>query len=72
VDSPISKSERRRAVRMLAEGAVLGGVARVVPGQIIDVQPNYDGKQPLGHPVWRSGLALAVGLAIDEKGGHQP
>ena len=62
VDSPVRKSERRRAVRMLAEGAVLGPVARAAPGQIVDAQPDYDGKQPLGHPVWRSGLALAVGL----------
>ncbi len=62
VDSPVSKSERRRAIRVIAEGAVLGQVSRAVPGQIADVQPDYNGTQPLGHPVWRSGLALAVGL----------
>lgn len=67
IDSPVSKSERRRTVRLLAEGAVLGPVRRIVPGQIVDVQPDYKGKQPLGHPVWRSGLALAVGLTGGEK-----
>jgi CRISPR-associated protein Csm4 len=61
VQSPVAKSERRRPVRMLVEGSVLGRVPRVVPGQIVDVQPDYEGSRPLGHPVWRSGLALAVG-----------
>lgn len=55
------KSQRRRAVRMLTEGSVLGHVERAVPGAIVDVQPNYDGNESLGHPVWRSGRALAVG-----------
>ena len=61
VQSPVKKSERRRAVRMIAEGAVLGRVPHAVPGKIVDVRPNYDGKPQLEHPVWRSGLALAVG-----------
>lgn len=63
IDSPVSKAERRIPVRLLAEGAVLGPLARIVPGQIVDVQPDYNGKRPLGHAVYRSGLALAVGLA---------
>ncbi len=62
VESPGNPAERRRSVRMLTEGSVFGPLARIVPGQIADVQPDYDGKQPLGHPVWRSGLALAVGF----------
>lgn len=61
VNSPSSKSERRRAVWLLAEGAVLGPVVRSVPGQIVDVAPNYGGPS-LGHPVWRCGQALAVGV----------
>jgi CRISPR-associated protein Csm4 len=61
------KSERRRSVRMLTEGATLGPVSRAVPGQIVDVQPDYEGKQPIGHPVWRSGLALAVGCQEEAK-----
>lgn len=62
VNSPIKKSERRRTVRMIAEGSVLGRVSRAVPGQLVDVRPIYDGKPQLEHPVWRSGLALAVGI----------
>jgi CRISPR type III-A-associated RAMP protein Csm4 len=61
VISPTRKSERRRAVQMIVEGSVLGRVAREVPGQIVDVQPDYEGTRPLGHPVWRNGRALAVG-----------
>lgn len=62
IDSPVSKAERRIPVRLLAEGAVLGPLDRIVPGQIVDVQPDYKGTRPLGHAVYRSGLALAVGL----------
>lgn len=60
--SPGKKSERRRAVRMITEGAVLGRVERDAPGQIVDAQPDYNGTRPLGHAVWRNGRALAVGL----------
>jgi CRISPR type III-A-associated RAMP protein Csm4 len=62
IDSPTSRGQRRRAVRLLAEGAVLGPVTRQVPGQMVDVRPIDDDKPPFAHPVWRSGLALAVGL----------
>lgn len=58
------KSQRRRAVRVLTEGSVLGRVERAAPGDIVDVQPNYEGTQPIGHPVWRSGRALAVGTQV--------
>lgn len=61
-----NKSQRRRAVRVLNEGSVLGQVARTVPGEIVDVQPNYQGTEPFGHPVWRSGRALAVGVKRTE------
>ncbi len=69
VQSPGNKPERRRTVRMIAEGAVLGAVARAVPGQIVDVQPKYateadsEIKSRLDHPVWRNGRALAIGFA---------
>lgn len=62
VDSPHNKNQRRRTVRLLSEGSVLGPVARRAPGDIVDVQPDYNGNQPLTHPVWRCGVALAVGL----------
>lgn len=61
VQSPITKSERRRAVRMIGEGSVLGRVLRAAPGRIVDVRPVYPNAPSLGHPVWRSGRALAVG-----------
>lgn len=62
VQSPGQKSERRRSVRLLAEGSILGPVAKAAPGRMVDVQPDYKGNRPLGHAVWRSGMALAVGL----------
>lgn len=63
VESPGKPAERRRGLRMLAEGAVLGPLDRALPGQMADVQPDYAGNRPLGHPVWRNGQALAVGFA---------
>ncbi|HEY9075262.1 MAG TPA: type III-A CRISPR-associated RAMP protein Csm4 [Anaerolineaceae bacterium] len=62
VDSPGRKSERRRIVQMLAEGSVFGPLAGLPYGQVVDVQPQYGGKQPLEHPVYRSGLAFPVGF----------
>lgn len=63
VTSPVSVSERRRAVRLLAEGATLGKVSRTAPGDVVDIQPSYNGNKPLGHEVWRNGRAVAVGLS---------
>lgn len=62
VDSPGSKAERRRSVRLLAEGSILGPLDKPVPGQMVDVQPSYGGTRPLGHEVWRNGFAMAVGM----------
>jgi CRISPR-associated protein Csm4 len=56
------KAERRQQVNMLSEGSVLGPLPVPIPGQVVDVQPDYNGLRPVGHPVWRSGLALAVGI----------
>jgi len=57
------KSERRRSINMLVEGSVLGRLDKDVPGQMADVQPVYENDaQPVGHAVWRSGFALAVGF----------
>lgn len=63
VESPGNAPERRRALHMLAEGSVFGPLECTVPGQMADVQPDYGGNRPLGHPVWRNGQALAVGFA---------
>lgn len=63
VESPGQKAERRRTVRMVSEGSVLGPLAVAAPGAVADVQPDYNGTRPLGHAVWRYGRALAVGFA---------
>jgi len=63
VESPGKPAERRRNLRMVSEGSVLGPISRAVPGLVVDVQPDYGGGlRPIGHPVWRSGLALAAGF----------
>lgn len=74
--SPVREGQRRRPVNLLVEGSVLGPLARPVPGRLVDVRPRYAtgdsnrGDDPLGHPVYRCGLALAVGLpAAAGKGG---
>ena len=68
VDSPSRRGQRRRAVNLLAEGAILGKVGRVVPGQVVDIRPKYEqDPDPLGHAVYRCGLAFAVGM----KGGQE-
>lgn len=63
LDSPKMRGQRRRAVNMLEEGATLGNALSAIPGEIADVRPSYKtDKDPLGHAVYRSGLALAVGM----------
>ena len=62
LDSSARRGQRRRAINMIVEGSVLGPVERLVPGQIIDVRPRYKkDEDPLGHAVYRCGLALAIG-----------
>jgi CRISPR-associated protein Csm4 len=61
LDSPVKRGQRRRAVNMLEEGATLAPLANnPIPGMVADVRPLYGNKDPLGHAVYRSGLALAV------------
>ena len=60
LDSPVKRGQRRRAVNMLEEGATLGKSSSAIPGEVVDVSPRYNGSNPLGHAVYRSGLALAV------------
>jgi CRISPR-associated protein Csm4 len=67
VDSPLRRGQRRRAVNLLTEGSVFGELKRAVPGQVVDVRPRYPtNHDPLGHAVYRYGLAFAVGI----KGGQ--
>ena len=68
LDSTSRRGQRRKATHIIAEGSVLGPLERGVPGQIVDARPAYESDpDPLGHAVYRSGLALAIGL----KGGQQ-
>ena len=63
LDSPARTGQRRKSVNLLVEGSVFGMLPAPVPGWVADVRPVYaTDPDPLGHPVYRSGLALAVGL----------
>ncbi|MEW5827991.1 MAG: type III-A CRISPR-associated RAMP protein Csm4 [Chloroflexota bacterium] len=63
LDSPVRSGQRRKTVNLLVEGSVFGSLPRPVPGQVADVRPQYATEaDPLKHPVYRSGLAVAVGL----------
>jgi CRISPR-associated protein Csm4 len=63
LDSPARPGQRRRTVNLITEGSVFGHLLRPYPGQVVDVRPMYkDDVDPLKHPVYRSGLALAVGM----------
>ncbi len=64
--SPGVKAERRRMIRMISEGSALSGTGKTLYGSIADVQPDYDGTKPVGHPVWRCGYAAAVGFSEKE------
>lgn len=63
LDSHTKRGQRRRPVNMLTEGAVLGAAGSETPGRVEDVAPKYGGDEDhQGHPVYRSGIALAVGF----------
>lgn len=64
LDSPKNMGQRRRQINLIEEGSVIGGdPQRLIPGRVADVRPSYaTDADPLGHPVYRFGLALAVGM----------
>lgn len=62
VTSPQNMAQRRRSVNLILEGSVIATNGDKIPGHIVDVQPDYDGTQPLSHPVWRYGYAFPVAL----------
>jgi CRISPR-associated protein Csm4 len=63
LDSFEKRGQRRRSVNLLAEGSILGALSRPAPGRVVDVRPRYPtDPDPQGHPVYRSGLAFAVGI----------
>ncbi len=59
------EGQRRRPLHMLAEGGVFAPMGHDAPrGALADVHPVYRAKpnhNPVGHPVYRYGYALAVG-----------
>ena len=54
-------TQRRRRVWMCAEGSVCRAVGDGPWGDVVDVQPRYEKVTSDMHPVWRYGLACAVG-----------
>ncbi len=63
IESPDQQGLRRKPLNLVQEGALLGPLSAPVPGRIADLRPSYPSNpDPLGHAVYRSGLALAVGL----------
>lgn len=60
-------AQRRRRIRMIEAGSVLAAPAT---GQLVDVRPTYINPQgDLPHPVYRSGIALTIGLP--DQGGRR-
>lgn len=59
--SPEGPAQRRKRVRMIEAGSILAAPVPVV-GRIVDVCPKYDQPGAPQHPVWRSGIALTVGV----------
>ena len=61
--------QRRKQINFLAEGSLMAWPSAAVVGAIADLRPAYAasaGEFP--HPIWRSGLALAVGLKSRREG----
>ena len=61
-ESISAPTERRRTAQMLAEGSVFGPLQHPDPGEIVNVRPVYKGTTTFPHPIYRSGLALAVAV----------
>lgn len=59
--SPGSSAQRRKRVRMIEAGSILEAAQPIV-GRVVDVRPEYEQAGAPDHPVYRSGLALLVGM----------
>ncbi|GAB4415198.1 MAG: type III-A CRISPR-associated RAMP protein Csm4 [Anaerolineae bacterium] len=61
--SPDGPAQRRKRVRMIEAGSVLvQPEGMTVTGRIVDVRPEYQQDGGPEHPVYRSGIALTVGV----------
>lgn len=58
--SPGHTSQRRKRLMLVSEGSLICPPAYPA-GDVQDVRPEYDGAPGVAHPVYRYGLALAVG-----------
>jgi len=58
--TPSGPAQRRKRLALLAEGSLAAPPAYPA-GDLVDVRPEYGGAPSVPHPVYRSGLALAVG-----------
>jgi CRISPR-associated protein Csm4 len=63
--SPVGPAQRRRRLRLIEAGSVLVDAAPIT-GQIVDVRPEYDQPGAPPHPVYRSGIALTIGVTAKE------
>lgn len=60
--SPGNPAQRRKRVRMIEAGSILEAALPIV-GRVVDVRPEYEQPGAPDHPVYRSGLALPVGMS---------
>lgn len=68
LDSPQKRGQRRRALNFVQEGGTFSLPDGLHPpfGRVEDAAPHYpNGEKPVPHPVWRCGLAVAVGYGGD-------
>ncbi len=59
--TPGRPAQRRKRVRMIEVGSILAAPVPVV-GRIVDVRPDYEQPGAPDHPVYRSGIALPIGV----------
>lgn len=64
-----SAAQRRKRVRMIEAGSILEARKPVV-GRLVDVRPEYDQPGAPEHPVYRSGVALTIGVKAAKGGQH--
>ena len=55
-------TQGRRRVWLVREGSMVRATGGQTQGELVDIGPVYDGGPALPHPVWRYGVALAVGV----------
>lgn len=67
--SPEAAAQRRKRLRLIEAGSILGA-AVPVRGQLVDVRPEYAQPGAPQHAVYRSGVALTIGVAAPLGGQH--